>query len=699
MKKLFLLTKTLLVAVMLLAGTNAWADDEYTTVYTRAAVANWANDDVTDWGNAALTHDENHGLYFNAETDNGSFSATKSFTSIKANSKIKYEVTWVVGGATSGTANYLYVQLGDKLCFGYNNNYKVYLSQDGGTTYGEKEYSAKNSSVATHNIEVIFDTSTGEVEKLTYDATDITEDIDGVLTGNFNSVTFGFVKSGTRTTYGKTSGLDKLIVSECEQVVSTADYTINYKYNDETIKTVNGTSVIGTTINATSPITISDNKYYAADGATTSMVLVDGINTLNVNLRAANTYTCTVNAKVGDVALGSSSETVVEGESKKVFYKKAYLNGGVWYVTPANGSYPWYAHSFSSVTADDSYNVSTYVANNNIVYFGEVEEMNLSGSFAANGGQTDRYSNGVAKRLYSAGGATPSSRSYVYTGNLAAGVYTVTMWARNQSSSQTATLPVKLRDSEGNITDLSTSFDAWGTSAQGEKSVEVTIPNDGKTYSIAIDNYTGYNSNLEMDYVYVTLVRPATVSKTIDATLGWGTYCSPYALDFSSSIANLTKAYLVTGGADGKLTLSPITTTIPASTGILLEGSGEVNIPVAASSSTDVSSNKLVGVTSETSGVAAGIYVLLYGADDTTGPVGFYKTTNAFTVGANTAYLPANFTGGGAREAYLFGGVTGINEAAASSVAAEKDGKFVINGQLVIKKNGKKFNANGTQMK
>ena len=233
-------------------------------------------------------------------------------------------------------------------------------------------------------------------------------------------------------------------------------------------------------------------------------------------------------------------------------------------------------------------------------------------------------------------------------------------------------------------------IDAAGT-------LSITGLNAANEYIIKVYGDNG-NSNVQFREIAFTFTAVTSVSKTISSTLGWGTYCSPYALDFSSSIANLTKAYLVTGGADGKLTLSPITTTIPASTGILLEGSGEVNIPVAASSSTDVSSNKLVGVTAETSGVAAGIYVLLYGADDASGPVGFYKTVNAFTIGANTAYLPANFTAGGAREAYFFGGVTGIDEAKAEA-AAEKEGKFVINGQLVIKKNGKMFNANGAQMK
>ena len=75
-------------------------------------------------------------------------------------------------------------------------------------------------------------------------------------------------------------------------------------------------------------------------------------------------------------------------------------------------------------------------------------------------------------------------------------------------------------------------------------------------------------------------------------------------------------------------------------------------------------------------------------------------------VGENSASLPAGSAAlslpnsNGARAIDLvFGGITGINEAAASAEAAQKDGKFVINGQLVIKKNGKMFNAAGAQMK
>ena len=133
----------------------------------------------------------------------------------------------------------------------------------------------------------------------------------------------------------------------------------------------------------------------------------------------------------------------------------------------------------------------------------------------------------------------------------------------------------------------------------------------------------------------IALKIPATFSKTITAA-GWATYYSPYALDFSSSIANLEGAYIVTGNTGTTLNLSDaITTTVPANTGLLLKGNGEVTIPVAASGAYDASANKLKGVTAATVKDANTIYVLMNEAAG----VGFYKNSNAFTVGANTAYL------------------------------------------------------------
>ena len=211
------------------------------------------------------------------------------------------------------------------------------------------------------------------------------------------------------------------------------------------------------------------------------------------------------------------------------------------------------------------------------------------------------------------------------------------------------------------------------------------------------NNSTGDGHHVYMVKKVQTFVPAGTtVSKTISSA-GWSTYCSPYALDFSSSIANLEGAYIITGNSGNTLTLSDaITTTVPANTGLLLKGTAStaVTIPVAATGSYDTSGNKLVGVTTSGTKLAAeGGYVLM-----TDPELGFYKNNNEFTLSANSAYLPtANVSA--ARSAYFFGGITGVEAVEAKAEAAEKDGKFVINGQLVIKKNGKMFNANGAQMK
>lgn len=149
-----------------------------------------------------------------------------------------------------------------------------------------------------------------------------------------------------------------------------------------------------------------------------------------------------------------------------------------------------------------------------------------------------------------------------------------------------------------------------------------------------------------------TLTKIENVSKTITSA-GWATYCSPYILDFTNDIENLTDAYIVTGGAGGKLVTSSVKgKKVPANTGLLLKGLGACVIPVATTSD-EISGNQLTGVTAETQIAAEAGYVLM----DGTAGVAFYKNLNAFTVGANTAYLPANFdaTTPGARAFFSFG--------------------------------------------
>jgi hypothetical protein len=206
-----------------------------------------------------------------------------------------------------------------------------------------------------------------------------------------------------------------------------------------------------------------------------------------------------------------------------------------------------------------------------------------------------------------------------------------------------------------------------------------------------------------VDNFKLTYVRQLTdeeKSEKVNITdAGWATYCSPYALDFSDDITNLTNVYIVTGANGGYLTLTSVKGgTIPANTGLLLEGTKDtevtVNIPVAASGLTDVFANKLEGVTTATEIAAEAGYVLMAEPE-----VAFYQNKNAFTVGANTAYLPANFAEGQAPAAFQFiTEVTGISEVNAEAASGEiynlagqrvsklQKGLYILNGKKILVK-------------
>jgi len=124
-----------------------------------------------------------------------------------------------------------------------------------------------------------------------------------------------------------------------------------------------------------------------------------------------------------------------------------------------------------------------------------------------------------------------------------------------------------------------------------------------------------------------------TVAKTISAA-GYATICSAYALDFAGT--GLT-AYIAKEAEDNNVEFEAVTT-IPANTGVLLKGDkGDYTISVIPSSSTDVSANLFVGVLENTEVAAETAFVLMASPE-----VGFYKNHKAFTVGANTAYIPAD---------------------------------------------------------
>ena len=625
MKKLLLLTKTLLAAVLLCVGQNAWA-------YEFTQVASYDFEDGT----------------------------TTPFTATNGSSRV---TTSILDDATEGS--------------------KVWNATSGSNLYGKDYYYA-----------------TYDFSSLTSDASAVKVEFDFVNSGTYSCFTLrdaettsghskssrgsggAFISIGSmRVSSSDVFGVNGATIAggalgtwyHAEIIVdlstSKANYTIKSLDKTSTIASATDVAFYGTGASKCTQLDLYGITNSTSLGSIDNIVISKYVN--------ASAHNYTINAVCGSTTLVEiSSGICAEGGEYSAIVNKVVSYNGKYYEL-SDASVTGYTTETYTMGNTDEIQQIEYTLAEDIVFYREGETLNQS-------------TNNVA----CSGGAY----SYYYAGPLSfsiseAGTYRLetNVVARNTSSS----LEVYTAYSNTSVAKIAKNCDLGDQSCTFVAAAGSTMRVGGPYYDSKFQN------SLSFDYILIRKTGTAsTLSKTISATLGWATYCSPYALDFSSDIANLTGAYLVTGGADGKLTLSDkIEGTIPANTGILLEGSGEVNIPVVASSETNVSSNKLVGVTTETSGVAAGIYVLLYGTDDTSGPVGFYKTANAFTISANTAYLPADFDVVlSAREAYFFDRVTGVKAVDATSKAIVKEGKFIENGKLVIVKNGQKFNAAGAKL-
>ena len=189
--------------------------------------------------------------------------------------------------------------------------------------------------------------------------------------------------------------------------------------------------------------------------------------------------------------------------------------------------------------------------------------------------------------------------------------------------------------------------------------------------------FSCYSSNQSDIYLFAKDGEMANTETANITAAKYATYCSDNALEFTGS--GLT-AYMA--NVSGNTVTFTEVTCVPANTGVLLKGeAGEKSINVVAASKTSITSNAFVGVTEETPNVAAGIFVLMNGDKG----VGFYKTTQTFTVGANTAYLPALASGSDDARSFI-----ALDEATAiESIAAEKmmnnGAVYNLQGQRVAK--------------
>ena len=150
------------------------------------------------------------------------------------------------------------------------------------------------------------------------------------------------------------------------------------------------------------------------------------------------------------------------------------------------------------------------------------------------------------------------------------------------------------------------------------------------------------------------LVEVSSVKLTVGET-GYATAYFPFAVTIPAGVT----AYTVTAAADGVATLSKLSGTIPAHTGVVL--SGTANTPCTfefAADAAAVDGNMLEGMTIATEvPTETKAYILANGSKD----VGFYRLSESDrTIAANKAYLIVDDAAEPSFSLKLDGGLTGI---------------------------------------
>ena len=288
----------------------------------------------------------------------------------------------------------------------------------------------------------------------------------------------------------------------------------------------------------------------------------------------------------------------------------------------------------------------------------------------------------------------------------------VVLRADNAQNNQT----IDAKEYTGTISSFPTSSDIVADLCDATVELTVNLAKDGATYTLTSTAHITKADGTVMapDYVFTQTGLPASsmnlfvsveknwleileqaVKKNITAA-GYATYYSNNALDFTNAKPAGLTASIITGATGATLNTTDVEN-VPVETPVLLAGAeGTYTIPVIATSSTVVSGNKLQGVHAATEKTANTIYVLMASPK-----VGFYSNNNAFTVGANTAYLPINFASTSASAFYLFddGSTTAIDAVktqqaedgvyynlAGQRVAQPTKGLYIVNGKKVVVK-------------
>ena len=674
--------KSLLIAAALCLGTSAWAQTT-TVLYERGTVERaWTEADMADFTGKIPTFTE-YGAYVSSK--NGTTRATKTIEPVE-NSIINIEATWLGMSSTGRT----FAQ-GNASFFRFGNIYVLENDQDKASAYSLTPFSSsnyttfaftgktyRNYDVATQKWYVIkmeINTANNTLNYLRiYSSADETTPLVEVTAQllsdpDYKTIEFGYIKSGGVSTTQE-EYLKSIKVSQTTQVVTTKEYTINYKFGEDIVYTTSGTLAVGATVNTESVIIVDDVKYLSVGNVQNFTITADGTNTWDVEVRKPYTATVSLVNTIAGVESEPVTTTFTETDDKvctwTVGYPMYVLKDGVYY--KLDGDVRGESGTFKDKqTINKTANYTN--ADNTVAYFTEVEDISSTSltSFNAN---------------YSAGHCSAIAANGKTICTLEAGAYNVETYIQANTNRG-----FYLRD--GNNGDNNTNIMCSG-SAIGTYTGSFVI---GTSTPIIISGYTNSNAKLnqssELDYVLITKVPNPTVTIT---SAGYATFSSTYAVDFSKA-EGLTAYTAKVNDGNATITLTAIEDGIvPANTGVVLKGAaGEYTGTITTTDATV--DNDLIANNAEITS-DGNIYVLNNG----TNGIGFYPLAEGKTLAAGKAYLQLASGAKGYSFVWNDGETTGIEEnyefGTMNSDAATYDlsGRKVANpAKGLYIKNGKKF--------
>ena len=718
MKKLLLLTKTLLAAALLCVGQNAWGGTS--DVFSQAS---WSHT------HSGETGDRSSSLSFTGTSsidDNwtASFDVTTTSTNSRTNGARNFQVALLSASAASFPSNALATT---NVLFGANF-----------VTTTNTDYSSFPCTITVNDVAEVTPVTLNHGTKYTFtvsvNKTSMTVSIN-------NGETSVFSKKVTLGSFVKPKGIYDLLPRPYNKTwgVYTNTYSDILVTKEVTAEEVTNPSISVAYASANRTVTITPGVSSESNEVTTYYTLNGDDPTSSDNVYSAPfdvDEACTVKAisiSSTSVASGIASQAVTVGKLKLVaptFTKTGYAAGKYTVSMASNQSslaYPPASYTnYYSIDGGDAVAYSApFELSEGSTVTGYVVATNYTNSDEATltsavrptlvevwsidfAGQATEDKGGVtvgAEAFTANGVSFGNITSAGLTSNDNFGVKTGTSWLlRNSSrglySSNGSGTPVGVQGlktgqyikmvvagmTSFTVSDAASLVD--GMSTETEK--YIVVNSDGNA-NINFNRY-GYIKSISVCNVAV----PVTVSAA-----GYATFSSTYDLDFSD-VEGLT-AYIATSGDATTVTIEPVEDAA-AGTGLVLKGdAGTYNIPVIASGTDHSATNKLFAITADGNVTKAADanytnYVLaLQGGSVVFAPV---TGENYAPVKAGQAALCLQ-TGGLARALSIsFGDITAVeNVEAAPAEAKAKEGKFIENGKLVIVKNGVKYNAAGAQVK